>query len=180
MEICKDMDFQDTIRADAAKGVRLMGVPAGDFGGDAWLHARMAVMRGVENGFALVRAANEGLVTASDAEGRLIASKMDTPTGLTMIVADLPLGPGPTLYTRIGNAFAWLCVAATLVIGGISRKRFHSPGPQLAAGKSRESVQTANYPRNRSFAPLTSLVALLAPPARGLPVVVTTVVTYGL
>lgn len=114
--ICKDMDFPRTIRHLAAKGVRLMGVPAGDFGKDAWIHARMAILRGVENGFALVRAAGNGLVTASDAEGRIVASKMDTPTGLTMIVADLPLGPGPTLYTRIGNVFAWLCIAFLLWI----------------------------------------------------------------
>jgi apolipoprotein N-acyltransferase len=104
------MDFPTTVRTDAAMGARLMGVPAGDFGTDAWLHARMSIMRGVENGFALVRAANEGLVTASDAQGRLIATKMDTPAGLTMVVADLPLGPGPTLYTRIGDVFPWLCV----------------------------------------------------------------------
>ncbi|HEY6457624.1 MAG TPA: nitrilase-related carbon-nitrogen hydrolase [Steroidobacteraceae bacterium] len=32
MVICKDMDFPRTIRPLAAKGVRLMGVPAGDFG----------------------------------------------------------------------------------------------------------------------------------------------------
>jgi apolipoprotein N-acyltransferase len=94
-----------------------MGVPAADFGKDAWLHARMAVMRGVENGFALVRAADNGLVTASDAQGRLIASKMDTRPGLTMVVADLPLGPGPTLYARIGDAFVWLCAAFLLWIG---------------------------------------------------------------
>ena len=93
-----------------------MGVPAGDFGKDAWIHARMAILRGVENGFALVRGAGNGLVTASDAEGRIVASKMDTPTSLTMIVADLPLGPGPTLYTRIGNVFAWLCIAFLLWI----------------------------------------------------------------
>ena len=123
MEICKDMDFPITIRRDAAMGVRLVGSPAGDFGKDAWLHGRMAVLRGVEDGFALVRAANEGLVTASDAEGRLIASKMDTPTGLTMVIADLPLGPGPTLYTRIGDAFAWLCVALTLGIGALALLR---------------------------------------------------------
>jgi len=116
MEICKDMDFPNTIRHDAAKGVRLMGVPAGDFGKDAWLHARMAVVRGVEDGFALVRAANEGLVTASDAEGRLVASKMDHPTGLTMIVVDLPLGPGTTLYARIGDVFEWFCAALVLLI----------------------------------------------------------------
>lgn len=117
MEICKDMDFPDTIRRDASNGVRLLGSPAGDFGKDAWLHGRMAIMRGVENGFALVRAANSGLVTASDAHGRLIASRVDTPAGLTMIVADLPLGPGPTLYTRIGDAFAWFCFALLLLIG---------------------------------------------------------------
>lgn len=117
MEVCKDMDFPNTIRRDAAEDVRLLGVPAGDFGKDAWLHGRMAIMRGVENGFALVRAANSGLVTASDAHGRIIAAKMDTPAGLTMIVADLPLGPGPTLYTRIGDAFAWFSVVLLLLIG---------------------------------------------------------------
>lgn len=120
MEICKDMDFPDTIRPDAAKGVRLMGVPAGDFGPDNWQHARMAVLRGVENGFAMVRPAHNGLVIASDAQGRLVAAKKDAPAGLTMVVADLPLGPGPTLYTRIGNAFAWLCVAAAFALGGLA------------------------------------------------------------
>jgi apolipoprotein N-acyltransferase len=133
MEICKDMDFPGTIRRDAAKGVRLMGVPAGDFGKDAWLHARMAVMRGVEDGFSLVRAANDGLVTASDAEGRLVASKMDTPSGLTAIIADLPLGPGPTLYARIGDAFPWLCVALLLLLSALalfSKKLKSDPAPR--------------------------------------------------
>ncbi|HEY4145826.1 apolipoprotein N-acyltransferase [Pinirhizobacter sp.] len=117
MEICKDMDFPATINRDAAKGVRLMGVPAGDFGLDAWLHARMAVMRSVEGGFAMVRAANDGLVTINDAEGRLIASKMAAPVGLTSVVAEVPLGPGPTVYIRIGDVFAWLCVAISLLAG---------------------------------------------------------------
>lgn len=117
MQICFDMDIPNTVRPDAAMGVRLMGVPGGDFGIDGWLHSRLAVMRGVENGFAMVRAAHDGLVIVSDAQGRLVASKRDAPKGLTMVVADLPLGPGPTLYTRIGNAFAWLCVAAAFALG---------------------------------------------------------------
>jgi apolipoprotein N-acyltransferase len=123
MEICKDMDFPGTIRADAAKGVRLIGAPAGDFGIDRWQHARIAVMRGVENGFALVRPAHDGLLLASDAQGRLIAVKTGAPTGLTRIVADLPLGPGPTLYTRIGDAFAWLCLVLSLSIAGYCAAR---------------------------------------------------------
>jgi apolipoprotein N-acyltransferase len=120
MEICKDMDFPRTIRRDAEKGIRLMAVPAGDFIKDGWLHGRMAIMRGVEDGFALVRAANDGLVTASDAEGRLVASQTVAPAGLTMIIARIPLGPGHTVYTHIGDAFAWLCWALFLSIGARS------------------------------------------------------------
>ena len=124
MEICKDMDFPDTIRSDAAKGVRLIGVPAGDMGIDGWQHGIMSVMRGVEDGFAIVRPAHDGLVFASDAQGRLVALEKDAPTGLTMVVADLPLGPGPTLYTRIGNVFPWICVIFSLVAGaGVALKR---------------------------------------------------------
>lgn len=117
MEICKDMDFPDTIRLDAAKGFRLIGVPAGDFGIDRWQHGRMAVMRAVENGFAMMRPAHDGLVIATDAQGRLVAVKRDAPAGVTMVVADLPLGPGPTLYTRIGDLFPWMCVLASLLLG---------------------------------------------------------------
>jgi len=120
MEICKDMDFPGTIRSDAVNGARLAGVPAGDFGIDGWQHARMAIMRGVENGFSMMRPAHHGLVIASDAQGRVIAMKEDAPTGLTMVVTDLPLGPGPTLYTRIGDLFAWLCLASTLSIAILS------------------------------------------------------------
>lgn len=123
MEICKDMDFPDTIRSDGAKGVRLVGAPAGDMGIDGWQHGIMSVMRGVENGFALVRPAHDGLVFASDAQGRLVAVKKDAPTGLTMVIADLPLGPGPTLYTRIGNVFPWVCVLFSFAVGaGLSRR----------------------------------------------------------
>jgi apolipoprotein N-acyltransferase len=124
MEICKDLDFPDTIRRDAATGIRLVGAPAGDMGIDGWQHGIMSVMRGVENGFALVRPAHDGLVFASDAQGRLIALKKDAPTGLTVIVADLPLGPGSTLYTRIGNVFPWLCVLFSLAVAaGMARNR---------------------------------------------------------
>jgi apolipoprotein N-acyltransferase len=132
MEICKDMDFPRTIRPDAAVGARLLGVPAGDFGIDRWQHGRMAVMRAVENGFAMVRAAHDGLVFANDAQGRLIAIKKDTPTGLTMVVADLPLGPGPTLYTRIGDLFPWLCAILSVLLGAGLAIRSRSSISQIA------------------------------------------------
>jgi apolipoprotein N-acyltransferase len=123
MEICKDMDFPRTINADAKYGIRLMGVPAGDFVKDGWLHARMSIMRGVENGFAIVRAANQGLLTASDAEGRVVAQKSAAASGMTVLIASLPLGPGSTLYTRIGDAFAWCLVMLFIGIGAFISTR---------------------------------------------------------
>lgn len=145
VEICKDMDFPGTIRRDAAKGVRLMGVPAGDMGIDRWQHGIMTVMRGVEDGFAMVSPAHDGLVMIiSDAQGRLLAATRTAPTGLTMAIADLPLGPGPTLYTRIGDLFPWLCAIASLMLGaGLAIRRWF-PGRPASSG--REGAHAAECP----------------------------------
>jgi apolipoprotein N-acyltransferase len=133
MEICKDMDYPRTILSDAKYDIRLMGVPAGDFGKDAWLHARMAIMRGVENGFAIVRAANEGLLTVSDAEGRLIAQKSAASSGMTVLIAAVPLGPGAPLYTRIGDTFALFVTALFLGIGVLCARPRAGRDPSIPA-----------------------------------------------
>ena len=117
--ICKDMDFQSTLRGDAAAGARagslgLMLVPAWDFNADGWLHARMAVLRGVEGGYAIVRAAANGLVTVSDSRGRVLRSRRSGKRTYESVVVDVPLGPGATTYVRIGDVFAWIAGLAGL------------------------------------------------------------------
>ena len=115
--ICKDLDFPRTIRGDAEAGIRLMIVPANDFYLDDWLHARQAMMRGVENGFAVLRSAVHGLATVTDDRGRILAlARIDRP-GFVVAEADVPPGAGPTLYTRLGDWFAWLCVALAIGVG---------------------------------------------------------------
>jgi apolipoprotein N-acyltransferase len=129
--ICKDMDFPATLRADALgaeaangqDGIRILAVPANDFIADGWLHARMAVLRGVENGFAIVRSASQGLETISDAQGRILARADTDAPGLTEIIADVAPGPGPTLYTRTGDVFSWLMLAASAALLGLSFRR---------------------------------------------------------
>jgi apolipoprotein N-acyltransferase len=125
MAICKDLDFPRTIRGDAQAGIRLMMVPANDFLKDDWIHARQAVLRGVENGFAVVRSAANGIQTVSDAQGRVLASARTDHFGPIVTRASMALGPGPTLYTRIGDVFAWLCVAAAVsfAAAGVRRRR---------------------------------------------------------
>lgn len=152
MAICKDMDFPRTIRQDALaparESIRLMVVPAGDFVADGWLHGRMAVMRGVENGFAVVRAADQGLLTASDAQGRLIARKAAGPHGMDSIVADVPLGPGPTLHTRIGDVFPWASLALTLLLGAVAGLRGRHDERSSVHGDGARSLQQSG-PRSR-------------------------------
>ena len=116
-QICKDMDFVHSVRTTARMGVRLMIVPANDFGRDGYIHARMAVMEGVANGFAVVRSAFNGLETISDAYGRVLASASTIQPGMVVTQAVVPLGPGPTIYTHIGNVFAWLCIVASIALG---------------------------------------------------------------
>jgi len=115
IQICKDLDFTEWSRRYAQQGARIVAVPAWDFVRDARLHSRMAVMRGVENGFALARAAQEGLLTLSDAYGRIVA---ETTSGHpdALLVGDLAPGPGATLYTRWGDWFGWLALGVAAVL----------------------------------------------------------------
>jgi apolipoprotein N-acyltransferase len=53
LAICKDMDFHDIGHAYAVRNAQLLRVPASDFILDGWLHSRMAIMHGVESGFAM-------------------------------------------------------------------------------------------------------------------------------
>jgi apolipoprotein N-acyltransferase len=114
--ICKDMDFPTMIRGDALLQPSIYAVPAWDFGKDAVWHARLAILRGVENGFAVARSANDGLLTLSDAYGRVLAVKASSEGGMVLLQGDLPRGPGQTLYARIGDSFAWICLAMSVLL----------------------------------------------------------------
>jgi apolipoprotein N-acyltransferase len=128
--ICKDMDFAQDLRLYGRRDVGLMLVPAWDFDRDAYLHGRMAVVRGVENGFALARSALQGLMTLSDAHGRIVAERR-TIRGPGMLVGDLPTGRGGTVYSRTGDVVAQAMVAAWLGLLAllIWRRKRVSAGP---------------------------------------------------
>jgi apolipoprotein N-acyltransferase len=116
LQICKDMDFPALSREYAASGPDLMLVPAWDFIADGWLHSRMAVLRGVENGFALARSARNGLLTLSDNRGRILAEATTAPGRFVSINGTLAVTSEETFYTRTGDWFAWLCVAASIIL----------------------------------------------------------------
>jgi apolipoprotein N-acyltransferase len=105
------MDFPAMICVDAQSGIRLIYVPATDFNTDGWTHARVAILRGIEDGFAIARAARNGVLTLSDAHERVLAMAASGTKGIASLAGGVPLGPGHTLYRRIGDGFAWVCLA---------------------------------------------------------------------
>jgi apolipoprotein N-acyltransferase len=127
--ICKDLDFAPMIREYGRRGTSLMFVPAWDFKLDGRMHARMAVMRGIENGFALARAAATGRLTVSDAFGRIVAEAITSEQGPVTLIAEVGLISRRTIYSRIGDAFAWLMVAgAAGLLGTLAiRRRLLAP-----------------------------------------------------
>ena len=110
------VDFPSMGRAYAKRDVRMLLVPAWDFDVDAWLHSRMAILRGVESGFAIARAASDGSVTLSDDRGRVLSEAPSSLGTDATLVGTLPVKSAHTLYARWGNWFAWLDLAALIVL----------------------------------------------------------------
>ena len=123
--ICKDMHFASLGRGFGVRDAAVMLVPAWDFHDDAAMAANMTKLRGVENGYTVVRSARDGLLSVSDAYGRMLAVTESKASPGASLFAKANVGPRVgTIYTRIGDALGWLCVAGALVIiAGAWRRR---------------------------------------------------------
>lgn len=123
LAICKDMHFATLGRAYGQRRVAAMLVPAWDFGADRRLATGMTATRGVENGYAVVRASRDGLLTVSDAYGRILHEQASSPLPGRALLARVPVSPPlATPYTRLGNWWGWLCVAAGAGLVGVGRR----------------------------------------------------------
>jgi apolipoprotein N-acyltransferase len=70
------------------------------------------MLRGVENGFAIARSAQQGVLTVSDAYGRVLVEAASSVRPEALALTDVPGRQVWTLYTRAGNWFAWGSVVA--------------------------------------------------------------------
>jgi apolipoprotein N-acyltransferase len=100
--ICKDMDFVFPALKYSQQNVGAIFVPAWDFGYDAWIHGRMALMRGIEGNFSVIRAGKDGLLTISDNKGRIIAKAHTKDSkDKTLVIGEIPVTSGKSLYSKI-------------------------------------------------------------------------------
>jgi len=127
--ICKDMHFASLGRRFGARDAAVMLVPAWDFHDDAWMAAHMTKLRGVENGYTVVRSSRDGLMSVSDPYGRMLAQAESSAYPGTSLFAKVNVGPRVgTIYTRIGDVLGWLCVAGMLamIVGAWLRNKLGS------------------------------------------------------
>ncbi len=125
--ICFDADFPALIRQAGQAGVDILLVPSNDWQPIHTIHARAATLRAIENGFALVRATGNGLAIAVNDLGIVLASgDYYTTNNLTMVV-DVPIQGRSTLYTRLGDSFAWLCMGGVVVLALLALRHKNRP-----------------------------------------------------
>lgn len=122
--ICKDLDFPVHLRQYGMKNTQIVFVPAWDFVQDDWLHSRMAIMRGVENGFSEVRSARQGRLTISDCFGRVNSEASSVPKNDVTLLGEVTILKKDTFYSRFGDWFGILNLVSSivLIIVGSSRR----------------------------------------------------------
>jgi apolipoprotein N-acyltransferase len=80
----------------------------------------MAVFRAIENGLSVVKGTGGGLSIAVDPYGRTINALDYFNSTQKQLISCLPKKEISTLYSRIGDTFAWLCILGLLIIAGWS------------------------------------------------------------
>jgi apolipoprotein N-acyltransferase len=123
--VCYESIFPYLSRAQVKNGARLLVNITNDawFGktAAAYQHLSMAVIRAAENHVCLARAANTGISAFIDGAGRILwTSEIYVPEAHAVELAWLP---GGSLYTRIGDIFAWACVITCGLALILARRR---------------------------------------------------------
>ena len=128
--ICYEIVYPDLIAAFTARGSQLLTTITND----AWYghssapyqHFWQAVVRSVEQGRYLVRAANTGISGIVDPYGRVNA--MSPIFERTVVVGEARYLDHRTVYARTGDAFAWACALVSLLAWAASRRPAPGPG----------------------------------------------------
>ena len=96
-------------------GVGLLLDPAWDFNIDRTWHGHIAIMRGVEGGYAIAHAAKDGLLTVTDDRGRILGEVRTNTGTFASLLVDVPLRHDQTVFDRFGTWFPWTAALFVLI-----------------------------------------------------------------
>ncbi len=127
--ICYDADFPDLMRQSGKADILLL--PSNDWLGISPYHGDNAIFRAIENGVSIVRPTGTGQSIVFGPNGRVLARLDAYDHEVRVINAHVPIEGVTTVFDYVGNTFAWLCIAATMLLVGIAMTRRRISGNDL-------------------------------------------------
>ncbi len=110
--ICFDLSFTDVARQYGRQGVQVLAVPA-LFGGSIAAHpVTHAVFRAIENRTALIMADVAFSSAIVDPFGQVKALRITPQGSQDILVADVQIGEGGSLYAQVGEIAGWISLVA--------------------------------------------------------------------
>ena len=117
--ICFDMDFLSLISQTSNMNIDIMLVPGNDWKDISPYHTYASSFRAIEQGFNLVRSVSEGFSASFNHKGQTLSSQDFFNTDDTILYSDVPTKGQRTVYSLLGNWFAWLCIVFFIIISVI-------------------------------------------------------------
>lgn len=124
--ICYDFAFTDSARDVAANGAQLIAAPSWDWPAIAAKNYAHPLFRAVENRVSIVKADCGYDSAIIDPYGRILDRAISREPTVAMLVADVPLGTGDALQTRLGDWVGWPSLAGLaffIVLDAITARR---------------------------------------------------------
>ena len=121
--ICADGDFPQLAAQAGRLNADIVLNAANDWPEISPWHSRMASFRGIEQGFNQIRAASNAFSEVYDYHGHRLAAMDDSLTDNKSIVAYVPVKGVRTVYSILGDWFAWSCLAGLIVLTLLSMKK---------------------------------------------------------
>jgi apolipoprotein N-acyltransferase len=134
--ICNDLHFPPLLRQAGEQGVDILIAPYSDLRPWESEDAVTATYRAIENGFSMVRPAGHGISTIVDYEGRILARQNYDINNSGIMLTTVPTRGVRTVYSRVGDLFAYLCVAGLISLTGWALSRRKQAGPAEITGSS--------------------------------------------
>ncbi|HVN82031.1 MAG TPA: nitrilase-related carbon-nitrogen hydrolase [Terriglobia bacterium] len=127
--ICFDGDFPQLLAQAGRLGADVVLDPSNDWQAiDPW-HTQMASFRAIEQGFNLIRHTSHGLSAAFDYQGRRLAAMDHFSATDYVMISEIPSKGVRTLYGKLGDWFAWACLAGLLWLIGQATRTGRSMDP---------------------------------------------------
>ena len=118
--ICNDLGYPELVRQAGQGSADILLLPTHDIVPYVEEDAAEAHLSAIENGVSLVRPTTNGPSLIVDPEGRIVASRDFFTEGSGILVGQIPARGVTTVYSRIGDAFAYLCGLGLLTLSTLA------------------------------------------------------------